>query len=151
MASALLKIYVHVVFHVKAKGVNMQKRDLPEIFSYIAGIVRRIGGEPIAVGGVEDHVHILAAMPKSYTVPDYVKEIKIGSSHWLRINKLGYTDFAWQTGYGAFSVSASVLPKIQSYVMRQEEHHSRQTYSDEYRKWLVAYKVEFDERYAFSD
>ena len=151
MASALFKIYVHVVFHVKAIGTNMHKGDLPEIFSYIAGIVRRMGGETIAVGGIEDHVHILAAMPKNYTVPDFVKEIKIGSSHWLRTNKPGYSNFAWQTGYGAFSVSASVLPKIQNYVMHQEEHHNRHSYVDEYRKWLEAYKIEYDERYAFSD
>ena len=151
MASTLVKVYVHVMFHVKTTGVPMQSGDLPRIFSYLAGVVRGIGGVPVAVGGIEDHVHILSSLPKTMSLSDFVKNVKTESSKWLKTMGEHYQKFAWQDGYGAFSVSSSVLAKTQEYIMNQAAHHKTRSFDDEYRALLKAYGIDFDEKYAFTD
>lgn len=151
MANTYVQLYVHVTFHVKTTGVKIRHDDLPRLFRYISGIVTGVGSSAIAVGGIEDHVHILATLPKNMILPDFIKAIKTGSNAWLKTLDAEYEKFAWQDGYGAFSVSASRIEQVQNYIMSQEEHHRRMSCSDEYRQWLDAYKVKFDERYAFSD
>ena len=151
MASSLVKIDVHLMFHIKSTGVTMRDEDLPRIFSYIAGIANGIGGTSFAVGGTNDHVHILASLPKTMSVVNFVRTIKSESSKWMKSLDVSYSSFAWQDGYGAFSVSPSVLPKTVKYIKTQAEHHRRRSFADEYRALLVASGVEFDERYAFGD
>ncbi len=151
MASSLVKIDIHLIFHIKSTGVTMRDEDLPRIFSYIAGIVKGVGGASISVGGMTDHVHILASLPKAMSVVEFVRTIKTESSKWMKSLDVSYADFAWQDGYGAFSVSPSVLAKTVEYIKNQAEHHERRSFEGEYRALLVASGVEFDERYAFGD
>ena len=110
MASSLVKIDIHLVFHVKSTGVTMQKNDLPRIFQYMGGIIRGLNAIPIEIGGMPDHIHILTSLPKSMALTDFVKDIKANSSKWIKQIDPVYARFAWQDGYGAFSVSPSGAP-----------------------------------------
>ena len=151
MASALVKINVHIIFHVKSNGIRMRENDLKRIFSYIGGIINRTGGVTMDVGGVTDHIHIVASLPKTKTLSDFVKNIKSDSNRWLKSIDSYYDKFAWQEGYGAFSVSPTLLDKTINYVKNQSQHHKTMSFREEYESFLKAYEIQYDERYAFDD
>ncbi|MBQ4548328.1 MAG: transposase [Bacteroidales bacterium] len=151
MANTLVKMNVHIVFHVKSTGIKMRTEDLERIFSYIGGIINGIGGIPMEVGGVENHIHILTTLPKDMSLSDFVRIIKTDSSRWIKKIDDYYSRFSWQVGYGAFSVSSSVVDRTVNYIRNQSRHHKRRTFRDEYMLFLEAYGVEYDERYAFDD
>jgi putative transposase len=98
-----------------------------------------------------DHIHILTSLPKSMALTDFVRDIKANSSKWMKQRDVGYARFSWQDGYGAFSVSPSLLEKTINYIRRQEEHHKKRTFREEYKMFLEHYGIEYDERYAFGD
>ena len=147
MGNSYLKINIHLIFHVKSTGQLMRESDLPRIFQYIEGIIKSSGGIPIQIGGLPDHIHILTTLPKDSTVPDFVRNIKAESSRWMKTIDSSYRSFSWQEGYGAFSVSASTLSNAIRYIDGQAEHHSRKSFLDEYKEFLNAYKIEYDERF----
>ena len=151
MASTLVKINVHLVFHVKSTGIRLREEDLEKVFSYLGGIIRNIGGAPIQIGGMPDHIHILSSLPKTISLADFVRTIKADSSKWIKTLDNSYHSFAWQEGYGAFSVSPSQMRNTINYIVRQPEHHKKRTFIEEYKLFLDAYGIEYDERYAFGD
>ena len=151
MASALVKIDVHLIFHVKSTGVKMRKEDLERIFTYIGGVIKGVDGIPIEVGGMTDHVHVLTSLPKSMSLVDFVRIVKGDSSKWMKSIDPHYTAFAWQEGYGAFSVSSSLIDKTVAYIRGQAEHHQKRSFQEEYKLFLEAYGIEYDERFAFGD
>ena len=151
MASTLVQQYMHIVFHTKCTAITMREEDLECIFDYVGGVIRNIGGVSIQVGGCPDHIHILASMPKTMSLSEFVQKIKSNSSKWMKTLDEYYEPFMWQEGYGAFSVSASVLDKTAKYIKNQKARHHDQTFVDEYKQFLDAYHVEYDERYAFGD
>jgi REP element-mobilizing transposase RayT len=151
MASSLVKITIHLIFRIKKAGVDIRNEDLSRIHRYIGGIIKGKGGIPIEIGGTHNHVHILTSLPKSMTLTDYIREIKTNSSKWIKQLDGHYAQFAWQDGYGAFSVSPSLLDKAIQYIRGQEEHHKTRTFNEEYRLFLEAYGIDYDERYAFND
>lgn len=101
------------------------------------------------MGGVEDHVHLLCRMSRTITQADLVKEIKRVSSIWIKQRDPGFSEFSWQAGYGAFSVSPSVLERTARYIANQEQHHQKQSFQDEYRAFLRKHGLEWDERYVW--
>ena len=117
--------------------------------AYLANVLRSHDCETIIVGGVEDHVHSLFALSRKYSISHIVKEIKRTSSAWIKDVSPNQRRFHWQRGYGAFSVSQSQLEEVSSYIERQEEHHKRVTFQDEYRAFLKKYAIEYDERYVW--
>lgn len=151
MASTLVRINVHLVFHVKSTSVRMDINDLERIFPYIGGIIKGIGGIPIGIGGMPDHVHILASLPKTMTLADFVRAIKADSSKWIKSLHSKYRHFSWQEGYGAFSVSPTLINKTVKYIRNQEEHHRKRSFQEEYKLFLNAYGIQYDERFAFCD
>ena len=151
MASSLVKINVHLIFHIKSTGVSMLETDLPRIFQYVGGIVKGMNGIPYAVGGVQNHIHILVSLPKTMALTDFVRQIKAKSSRWIKQLGAHYTGFAWQDGYGAFSVSPSLIDKTMQYILQQEEHHRKRSFQEEYRMFLDAYGIDYDARYTFAD
>ena len=151
MASTLVKINVHIVFHVKSTGKSIREEDLERVFSYIGGTIRSLDGAPIQIGGMPDHIHILTSLPKTMSLADFVRTIKSKSSKWIKALDESYQSFAWQEGYGAFSVSSSLLNKTIKYIQGQEEHHRKRTFIEEYKLFLEAYGIDYDERFAFKD
>ena len=151
MASTLVKIDVHLIFHIKSANTRMREEDLPRIFAYIGGVIKGIEGLPIVVGGMPDHVHILTSLPKTKSLADFVQAVKADSSKWMKRMDSYYEKFAWQDGYGAFSVSPSLLDKTVSYIRGQANHHQKRSVQEEYKLFLEAYGIQYDERYAFGD
>lgn len=151
MASSLVKIDVHLIFHVKTTSVNIKEVDLNRVFAYIGGIIKTNEGIPFCVGGRPDHIHILASLPKSMSIVDFVRIIKINSSKWIKTIDEKYKFFAWQDGYGAFSVSPSLIEKTVNYIQKQEEHHQKRTFEEEYKLFLDAYGVAYNEKFFVSD
>lgn len=147
MANTYTKLNIHIVFHVKSTGICIKKEDLPQVFAYIGGVIRNIGGYPITVGGIENHIHILATMPKTMSVSEFVQKIKANSSRWIKTLDKYYESFAWQEGYGAFCVSPSLLKKTICYIETQEQHHHEISVRDEFIQFLKENGIEFDERY----
>ena len=103
------------------------------------------------VGGVSDHVHIVCQLSKNETIAHLLEEVKRNSRRWIKTIDNGYRLFAWQGGYAAFSISESVLSKTMDYVRKQKKHHIKKSFQEEYLNFLKLYKVEYDEKYVFSD
>lgn len=147
MANTYTKLNIHIVFHVKSTGITIRKEDLGLVFAYIGGIIQNVGGYPITVGGITNHIHILATMPKTMSVSEFVQKIKANSSKWIKTIDDYYETFAWQEGYGAFCVSPTLLKKTIRYIETQEQHHHKVSVRDEFIQFLKENGIEFDERY----
>src|SRR5262249_863868 len=148
MAQSLAQIYLHLVFSTQDRRPFLQDPTIREkMHAYIKGICKKQDCPWLAVGGVEDHVHVACRLSKTITIAALVKELKQGSSIWVKSEFKGMSAFHWQHGYGAFSVSPSHWPALARYIEGQEEHHRRESFQDELRRLLRKYNVEFDERY----
>ncbi|MBQ8695624.1 MAG: IS200/IS605 family transposase [Bacteroidaceae bacterium] len=147
MAQSLAKNYIHIVFSTKNREDTMRKEDLAEIFSYISGIIKNCECNSISVGGTTNHIHILCTLNKNLALTKLIATIKANSSKWLHQKDNYYRAFAWQDGYGAFSVSQSQIEKSREYIAIQEEHHKKNNAREELISFLKAYNIEYDERY----
>ena len=150
MAQSLGKILVHIVFSTKERRPFLRDKTLrEEMHLYLGGILANLDCQPIIVGGVEDHVHLLCVLSRTNSVADIIKEVKRGSSLWIKTRSTDLHDFAWQSGYGIFSVGFSQIDPVRDYIARQEEHHRKISFQDEFRTLLKRYEVQFDERYVW--
>lgn len=150
MPQSLSKILLHTVFSTKDRRPFLQDRELrEELHRYLGGILSNLECQPIIVGGVEDHVHLLCALSRTCTPAELVKEVKRGSSIWIKTKSADLQDFSWQNGYGIFSIGFSQVPQLRSYIAGQEEHHQRMSFQDEFRGLLKRYEVDYDERYVW--
>ena len=147
MGSTLTTVNIHYVFSTKNRAKIIDTEIQPRLWAYIGGIARQNKMVAQAVGGTEDHVHLLITLPATMSISKAVQLIKAGSSKWIHDEFPGKSSFAWQTGYGAFSVSIGKLPQIKEYILRQEEHHRYQEFQKEYLKFLEKSGIEYDERY----
>jgi REP element-mobilizing transposase RayT len=147
MANTYTSLYYHVIFSTKNREPLLAVEVRERVWSYMAGIARANQMTPLKIGGVADHVHVLVSVPASLAIAKAVQLIKGGSSHWVRGSVPGLSGFAWQDGYGAFTVSESQIEAVRDYIRRQEEHHRRETFAEEYRDFLDRHQVAFDERY----
>ena len=150
MPQSLAKILVHVVFSTKERRPFLRDKNLrDELHHYIGGILKQLECQSIIVGGVEDHVHFLCALSRTCQAAEMVKEVKRGSSLWLKTKGPDLHEFAWQNGYGIFSIGFSQIDAVRDYIAGQEEHHRKVSFQDELRTLLKRYAVEFDERYVW--
>ena len=148
MSQSLTRLWTHLIFSTKDRFPFLRDKVLrDEMHAYLATILRAHDCETLIVGGVEDHTHSLFALPRTHAIANIVKEIKRTSSGWIKGTSRKLSKFYWQGGYAAFSVSQSNVSDVIHYIENQEEHHKRVTFQDEYRAFLNAYGVEFDERY----
>jgi REP element-mobilizing transposase RayT len=150
MPQSLSNVLIHIAFSTKERWPYLLDATLrDEMHHYLGGICNRLDCPPVRVGGMADHVHILARQSRTIALADWVKELKRGSSIWIKEKEQALESFHWQAGYGAFSVSQSQSPRVQDYIARQEEHHRSLTYQDELRGLLTRHGIEFDERYVW--
>jgi putative transposase len=147
MSQSLTKVYVHIIFSTKNHVKWLIPAIQPELFQYIGGICRNLECHPLKVGGHLDHIHILSLLSKKIALMNYIKEIKTGSSKWIKTKGPDFLKFHWQGGYGSFSVNPSQTQILEKYINEQREHHNKMTYKEEFRTLLIKYDVEFDERY----
>jgi putative transposase len=150
MPQSLSQILVHAVFSTKDRRSFLGDANLrTELHAYLGGILVQLDCQPFAVGGVDDHVHLLFNLARIRDLASVVKETKRGSSRWMKTQGPALAEFAWQRGYGAFSIDASQLARVRRYIAGQVEHHRRLTFQDEFRTLLKRYDVPYDERYVW--
>jgi putative transposase len=150
MSQSLSKILVHTVFSTKDRRPFLRDRLIrDELHAYLGGVLARLDCQPILIGGVEDHVHLLSTLARTRDVASVIKEAKRGSSVWLKTQSPTLIDFAWQSGYGVFSIGASQVTRVRSYIANHEEHHRRTSFQDEFRTLLKRYDVSYDERFVW--
>jgi len=147
MPSTYTNLLYHIVFSTKVRRPFINPELGEELHPYIGGIIRDAGGEPIEIGGVADHVHILAKLPATLAVADALRLIKSNSSKWAGERPDLVRTFTWQTGYAAFTVSKSQVGTVREYIQNQERHHRRKTFKQELVSLLKKNDIEYDERY----
>jgi putative transposase len=150
MPQSLAKVLVHLVFSTKNRYPFLADKEIrDEVHAYLGGTCNELDCPVLKVGGVADHVHILCALSRSISIAKLVGEVKRASSKWMKTKGKMLTKFAWQNGYGAFSVGQAEFERVRAYIAGQEEHHKKKTFQDEYRAFLKEYDIEYDERYVW--
>jgi REP element-mobilizing transposase RayT len=149
MANSYISLYVHIVFSTKGRQALINPDLQNRLWAYMGGIARENQMKALSIGGTADHVHVLLSLPTTLPVAKAVQLIKGGSSKWVHDTFGGLRKFAWQEGYGAFSVNVSLLEETIRYIGNQGEHHKRKTFQEEYVEFLRRYGIEYDERYVW--
>ena len=143
MSQSLSKLYTHIIFHTKSNNPIILKENDKELYAYIGSIIKDNESIPIIINGVEDHIHILCVMSKNIALAKFLEEIKRHSSRWIKSLGTHYKDFAWQGGYGGFSVSPSLHNKTKLYIQNQEEHHKKMSLKEEYLLFIKEYRIAY--------
>ena len=150
MPQSLSQIYIHLVFSTKNRQNLISESVAPDLYAYMATVFHEeCKSTARLIGGVEDHTHSLFNLARTWCVADVVEVVKTSTSKWLKTQDPRLRRFAWQAGYGAFSVSRSNLGKVEDYIRRQREHHNRRDFKSEFRTLLKRHDVEYDERYVW--
>lgn len=140
---------MHCVFSTKERRpiitLDLQER----LFPYIGGIARKNKMKLVSAGGVQDHVHLLISLPKTLDIAHAMQLIKGGSSKWIHDEFPQWGSFAWQEGYGAFSIGISEVKRTVDYIANQAEHHKKKDFKREFISFLDAHFIEYDDRYVF--
>jgi putative transposase len=144
MAHTYSSILFHVVFATKERRALIH--EPVKLWAYVAGTARKLGYEPLAVGGTENHLHLLLRLPAHIAVAEAAQKLKANSSRWLKENG---SWLGWQQGYGAFSVSRSNLDAVRRYVQNQPEHHRRRSFEEEFIALLVRSGITFEKAEVF--
>jgi putative transposase len=146
MSSTHLSLHVYVIFGTKDQRPLIESPWRSRLHAYLGGAAKTLDVIPEAVGGVADHVHMLIGIRATHQLSEVMRDIKRMSSAWVH-QTVGQRDFQWQDGYGAFTVSASLLETVKNYIAHQEEHHRKKTFREEYVELLKLSGVEYDESY----
>jgi REP element-mobilizing transposase RayT len=146
MPSTHLSLHFHIVFSTKDRYPFITDAWRLRLHEYLGGLIRAADGVPEAVGGTADHVHLLAGLRATHALATFVQDIKQTSSRWIH-ETIGINNFAWQPGYGAFTVSASNCPAVKEYIANQMEHHRVKSFQEEYVAFLQKHGVDYDEKY----
>lgn len=149
MPGTFSKVYIQVVFAVKGRENLINKSWEDELHKYIAGIVKGKEQKSIIVNGMPDHIHAFIGLKPSMAISDLVRDIKNNSSNFINDKKFVKGKFSWQEGYGAFSYSHSHIDKVYQYILKQEEHHKKTTFREEYISFLKNFEIEYNEKYLF--
>jgi putative transposase len=150
MSQSLSCVLVHLVFSTKDRAPILDSSVRPALNGYLATVARKAGCECFRVGSVADHVHLALRIPRTITIAQLVEELKTSSSKWVKTQSTALKGFAWQGGYGAFSIGPASLEALKRYIDEQEEHHRTRSFQQEYRRFLERYGVDYDERYVWS-
>jgi putative transposase len=137
------------VFAVKGRENIIQKEWKDDVYKYMAGIMRSKDQKSIIVNGMPDHVHVFVGLRPSLAISDLVRDIKNNSSNFINSRKFTGRKFSWQEGYGAFSYAHSQVESVYNYILKQEEHHRKKTFKEEYHDFLSKFEVPHNERYLF--
>ena len=148
MPSTHLSLHYHLVFSTKNRMPFIRAKWRPDLHAYLGGIVKGIKGVPVAIGGVEDHVHLLIGLRAIHRLDYVVRDVKAGSSGWIH-DEIRLKTFEWQSGYLGVTVSPSQIERVRRYILNQEKHHRRQSFHDEYLELLKLSAIEYDERYVW--
>lgn len=141
MSHSFYKIWLHVIFSTKNREPMITHDKKEMIYNYITGQLWEAGCPVRIINGMPDHAHLLFLENPKKSISEIVKQIKGSSSHWINQEKIIQTQFAWQTGYGVFSVSESQLGKVYNYIKNQKEHHKKKTFQQEFDEFMKYHNV----------
>jgi putative transposase len=147
MGQTFTSLLYHCVFSTKDREQQIVPDISPKLFPYMGGIVRSLNGAAILINGVPDHVHMLVSLPATLAIADAMRVVKTNSSKWIHEQWPARQTFAWQNGYGAFSVSKSNVDVVSKYIAGQEEHHRTVTFQEEFLAFLNRHGIEYDEKW----
>lgn len=151
MANTYTQLYFHIVFAVKGRSNYISEQWKDELYKYISGIIANKDQKLMIVNGMPNHIHLLIGTKPNCNLSDLIRDIKANSSKWINEKKFTNFHFEWQTGFGAFTVSQSVVPNVIEYIKNQEEHHRKKTFKEEYVEFLKAYQIDFKDEYLFDE
>ncbi len=143
------QLYIQLVFAVKYRDRLLNDDIREEVFSYMSGIVTNSKHKSIIINGVSDHVHIFLGLNPNLSISDTVRDLKRSSSLFINEKKWFKSKFQWQEGYGAFSYSKSQVDNVYNYIQKQEEHHKKTTFREEYIDFLKKFEIEYDKKFLF--
>ena len=138
-------ILLHFIFSTQGRRPLIVPEFRPDLFAYLGGIIREMGGTALIINGTADHVHMLVRARPAHSPAEIIRVAKANSSRW--VHEKWNSDFAWQTGYGVFSVSESNVAGVTRYIAEQEKHHRKLSFQEEYVAFLKRNNVAYDERY----
>ncbi len=147
MPQSLANILIHVIWSTKERRPLISDSVRSKLHGYLSGILKNIGSPALIINSVSDHIHILCQLSKNLAACKLVEEVKKSSSKWMK--EQGMVEFAWQNGYGVFSVSQSNADTVRKYIEGQAEHHKKREFKDEFREFCKRYNVTIDERYVW--
>ena len=148
MPSTHLSLHYHIVFSTKDRAPIIGAAWRERLHAYLGGVVRNVEAVPESIGGVADHVHLLIGLRATTCLADVVRDVKAVSSRWVH-EEIGERVFAWQEGYGAFSLGISGVKNTVEYINGQTQHHRTKTFEEEFSAFLNRHGIEYDPRYVF--
>ena len=151
MANTYTQIHIQFVFAVKYRKSLIDKSWKDELHKYITGIISNKEHKLIQINSMPDHIHIFIGMRPNESISDLMKVVKGESTKWINESKLKNKNFSWQEGFGAFSYSKSQVDSVVKYIQNQETHHKKKSFLEEYRAFLNAFEIEWDEKYIFKE
>jgi REP element-mobilizing transposase RayT len=149
MPQSLSNILIHIIFSTKNRAPLIPTETAPELYRYMASISQAHCCGAHQIGGTENQAHLWCSLARTETCEKLVEEIKTGSSKWMKAQARVSGTFAWQNGYGAFSVGQDQLDALRKYIEKQAEHHARITFEEEFRELLRRHRIRYDERYVW--
>jgi len=150
MGSTLSNLVYHVIFSTKDREPSIIPGFRDEVHRYMGGIIKGEGGILLQIGGMPDHVHLVIKLKPVHALAEIMRKLKGSSSKWINDQNRLPGRFGWQEGYGAFTVSESLIPSVIRYVSEQEKHHRNLSFKDELIRILELNRVEYDERYLWT-
>ena len=148
MGQSLSKVVLHIIFSTKNRFAFFNNKDLQRrMYAYLAAVFNEHDTRAIEVGGAKDHVHILCLLSRNYSISQIIRKAKANSSSWAKSFGGINSKFAWQSGYGVFSIHHSQIEQVKRYIQNQVEHHRQKSFQEEYLEVLLDNKIPYDERY----
>ncbi len=151
MGRTYTSLTYHLIFSTKYRRKTIRSVFRERLYQYIGGIFREKNGVLLEIGGIEDHLHIMAGIPPTICVSDMLRLVKTNSSGWVNDTIKPTEKFAWQPGFGAFTVSYSQKRAVQDYIQDQERHHAKKSFADEFLAILKAHEIAYDPKYVFEE
>ncbi len=143
------QIYIQLIFSPFRRECLFRKEHKDELYKYINGTIQNLKHKPIVINGMSDHIHILIGLNPNQSISDLVRDIKRSSSIFINKKNWFRGNFQWQAGYGGFSYGRSQLDSIYEYINKQELHHQKISFRDEYTSFLKKFAIPYDEKFLF--
>ncbi len=151
MPNTYTQLHIQFIFAVKYRAALIQKEWKERLHQYITGIFQANDHKMIQINSMPDHIHILIGLRPHQSISSLIQNVKTESSKWIKEQKFCTSPFAWQQGYGAFSYSKSHLQNVIRYIQNQEMHHKKETFTDEYKHFLKAFEIDYEDQYIFKE
>lgn len=150
MANTYTQLHIQFIFAVKYRIGLIQPIWQEQLHKYITGIFEKNSHKLLQINSMPDHIHIFIGHRPHQAISDIIQNVKTESSKWIKAEGFS-SDFAWQSGFGAFSYAKSQVPAVIRYIQNQQAHHKKQSFLDEYREFLTRFEIDWDERYIFNE